>query len=46
MDELRKIHMPELQDLRSIPFNIDTTYAAGEGILRERYVNVSIIVLS
>jgi hypothetical protein len=29
MKELRKIHEPELQDPRSVPFNIDVAYAMG-----------------
>jgi hypothetical protein len=31
MEELRKFHGPELQDLRSVPFNIDDAYAVGGG---------------
>jgi hypothetical protein len=36
----------QLQDLRSVPFNVNTAYAASGGILDGRYVNISIIVLS
>jgi hypothetical protein len=28
---LRKAHGPELQDPRSVPFNIDTAYVVGGG---------------
>jgi hypothetical protein len=31
MEELRKIHVPELQDLRLVPFNVDAAYATGGG---------------
>jgi hypothetical protein len=31
MEELRKIHVSELQDPRSVPFNVDTAYATGGG---------------
>jgi hypothetical protein len=31
MEELKKIHMPELEDLSLVPFNIDATYVAGGG---------------
>jgi hypothetical protein len=37
-----KIHGPELEDLRSVPFNIDVAYAIGGGISHGRYANVSI----
>jgi hypothetical protein len=37
-----KIHGPELEDPRSVPFNIDVAYATGGGISHGRYVNVSI----
>jgi hypothetical protein len=41
--ELRKIHKPQLEDPRSVPFNIDVAYAAGRGTPHERYVKISII---
>jgi hypothetical protein len=41
MEELKKIHEPEQEDPRSVPFNID---AADEGTLHGRYVNVSIVL--
>jgi hypothetical protein len=31
MEELKKIHGPELEDLRSVPFNVDDAYAASGG---------------
>jgi hypothetical protein len=31
MEELRKIHGPELQDPRSVPFNVDAVYATVRG---------------
>jgi hypothetical protein len=31
MEELRKIHRPELQDPRLVPFNVDVAYTAGGG---------------
>jgi hypothetical protein len=42
-EELRKIHEPELEDLRFVPFNIDAAYAVSRGTPHERYVKVSII---
>jgi hypothetical protein len=33
---LRKIHRPELQDPRSVPFNVDAAYATGRGTLQGR----------
>jgi hypothetical protein len=41
--ELRKIHGPQLEDPRLVPFNIDVAYAAGGGTPHERYVKISII---
>jgi hypothetical protein len=38
------IHGPALEDLRSIPFNVDAAYAAGGGTLHGRYVNVYIVL--
>jgi hypothetical protein len=38
MEELNKIHEPNPEDSRSIPFNVDATYATGEGTPYERYV--------
>jgi hypothetical protein len=31
MEEMRKIHGPQVQDLRSVPFNVDAAYAMGGG---------------
>jgi hypothetical protein len=31
MEELKKIHGAEVQDLRSVPFNVDATYATDRG---------------
>jgi hypothetical protein len=31
MEELRKIHGPKIQYLRSVPFNVDAAYATGVG---------------
>jgi hypothetical protein len=36
--------MPELEVLRSVPFNVDAVYATGGSTLYGRYVNVSIIL--
>jgi hypothetical protein len=35
--------VPELEDLRSVPFNVNTTYATGRGTPHGRYVKISII---
>jgi hypothetical protein len=43
-EELKKIHMPELEDPRSVPFNVDAAYPAGGGTLHGRYMNVSIVL--
>jgi hypothetical protein len=42
-EELRKIHRPQLEDPRSVPFNVDDVYAAGGGTTHGRYVKISII---
>jgi hypothetical protein len=31
MQELKKIHGPELEDPRSVPFNVDAVYASNGG---------------
>jgi hypothetical protein len=31
MEELKKIHGPDVQDLRSIPINLPVAYATGGG---------------
>jgi hypothetical protein len=36
MEELRKIKGPELQDSRSVPFNVDAAYITGGGALLGR----------
>jgi hypothetical protein len=36
MKEMRKIHGPELQDPRTVPFNVDIAYAAGGGTPHRR----------
>jgi hypothetical protein len=41
--ELKKIHGPEQEDMRSVPFNIDIVYAAGGGTSHGRYVKVLIV---
>jgi hypothetical protein len=30
-EELKKIHGPDLEDMRSVPFNINVVYAASRG---------------
>jgi hypothetical protein len=40
---LKKIHMPELEDPRLVPFIIDVVYAEGGGTPQGRYVKISII---
>jgi hypothetical protein len=44
MEELRKIHGPDLEDLRLVPFNADVAYVADGGTPHERYVKVSIVL--
>jgi hypothetical protein len=41
--ELMKIHESELEDLRSVPFNVDDVYASSEGTWHGRYVQIPII---
>jgi hypothetical protein len=41
--ELRKIHGPQLEDPRSVPFNIDVVFAAGGGTPHGRYVKILIV---
>jgi hypothetical protein len=41
--ELRKIHGPHLEDMRSVPFNLDVVYAAGGGTPHGRYVKILIV---
>jgi hypothetical protein len=31
MEELKKIHIPDVQDLRSVPFDVPAAYATGGG---------------
>jgi hypothetical protein len=38
--------MPQVRDSRSVPFNVDATYATGGGTSHGRKVNISIIILS
>jgi hypothetical protein len=40
---LKKIHGPDLEDPRSVHFNIDDAYVAGRGTPHGRYVKVSIV---
>jgi hypothetical protein len=40
---LKKIHEPELEDLRSVPFNIDAAFAVGGGTPYGRYMKISIV---
>jgi hypothetical protein len=35
-EELRKIHGPDIEDSRLVPFNIDATYAVGGGTCHTR----------
>jgi hypothetical protein len=42
-EELMKIHGPELEDPRSVPFNVDAAYATGGATPHGRYVKVSIV---
>jgi hypothetical protein len=42
-EELRKIHGPNLEDPRSVSFNVDVAYAADGGTPHERYVKILII---
>jgi hypothetical protein len=44
MEELKKIHMLEVEDPRSIPFNVDTAYDASRSTPHGRYVNISIVL--
>jgi hypothetical protein len=41
--EFKKIHGPELEDPRSVPFNVDAAYASGGGTPHGRYVQIPII---
>jgi hypothetical protein len=41
--ELKKIHGPELEDPRLVPFNVDVAYAMGGGTLHGRYVKIPIV---
>jgi hypothetical protein len=41
--ELKKIHEPELEDPRLVPFNVDTAYASGGGTPHGRYVKIPIV---
>jgi hypothetical protein len=41
--ELKKIHGPELEDPRSVPFNVDVAYALGRGTPHGRYVKILIV---
>jgi hypothetical protein len=43
LNVLKKIHGSTLEDLWSMPFNIDTVYAADGGTPHERYVKILII---
>jgi hypothetical protein len=44
VEELKKINGLELEDLRSVPFNVDVAYALGKGTPHGRYVNISIVL--
>jgi hypothetical protein len=39
MEELKKIHGAEVQDLRSVPFNVDATYARYPKWMVSEYIN-------
>jgi hypothetical protein len=41
--ELRKIHGDDLEDPRSVHFNLDVAYVAGGGTPHGRYVKISIV---
>jgi hypothetical protein len=41
--ELRKIHGDDLEDPRSVPFNLDDAYVADGGTPHWRYVKIWII---
>jgi hypothetical protein len=43
IEELRKIHEPDLEDPRSMPLNVDAMYTAGGGTPHGRYVKISIV---
>jgi hypothetical protein len=43
-EELTKIHRPEIEDPRSVPFNIDAAYDAGGGTPHGGYVKISIVL--
>jgi hypothetical protein len=36
MEELKKIHIPDVKDLRSVPFDVPIVYATGGGTLHGR----------
>jgi hypothetical protein len=38
-----KIHEPELEDPRSVPFIVDVAYATSRSTRHGRYVNISIV---
>jgi hypothetical protein len=42
-EELRKNHRHELEDPRSVPFNVDVVYVAGRSTPHERYMRISIV---
>jgi hypothetical protein len=43
IQELKKIHGPELEDPRSVPLNVDVVYAVGGGTSHGRYAKIPII---
>jgi hypothetical protein len=43
IQELKKIHGPELEDPRLVPLNIDVAYASGGGTPYGRYVRIPIV---
>jgi hypothetical protein len=46
VEELKEIRGPDVQDPRSVPFNIPTAYATGGGTPHGRQVKISIVELS
>jgi hypothetical protein len=40
---LKKVHGTELEDLRSVPFNVDVAYATGGCTPLRRYVKISMV---
>jgi hypothetical protein len=41
---MRKIHGPQLEDPRLVPFKVDAAYATGGGTMHGMYVKLSIVL--